>query len=377
MHIEQRIWTPESMWQTIRSDNSQASSFQLVFVFGNKHLVNSPGIYEEIRASYPRADVIICPSSGEIMNEKISEKSLALTALELEYSNCKAFHLPSRSGLTPVDIEQKIGNIGNLRNCSGLLLFTAEQAENSDILKDRLHQFTGGEIPITNIHTSFRPGDKDGGIGLNQNPAPGNIVMIALFGNGMKIGQKRVSLCDIQSHTYKITKAEGNIIYELDGISALKCFRKHLPHQLSSRFGSYLLPSLNLKSESSKVHNAQIHRIDEDLQAITLMQRVNEGMELTILQTDPRHLHDGFKDSQFRAELAPKKNEFALIQSSHERKKILGPYAQKEVEIIKENMGADTALAGFYIENDESTEAASVPDNFCHYTITTISETSQ
>lgn len=377
MHIEQRIWTPDNMWQTIRSDRSHTSFFQLVFVFGDNHLVNSPGIYEEIRATYPKADVIICPSSGEIMNEKISEKTLALTALELEHSTCKAFHIPAGTGLTPEEIEQTIGNTFNLKNSSGLLLFTSEQREFPGSLKDRLRQYTEGKVPITNIHTSMKPGGNKGGIGLNQNPAPGNEVMIALFGNGLRIGQKRVSLCDIHKNTYKITNAEGNTIFELDDIPALKLFREHLPHQLSSRFGSYLLPSLNLKSESNRISKAQIHQIDEDMQSIILMQSVKKGMELTILQTDPRTFQEVSNATSFRIESSDSKNEFALIQSSLERKKILGPYAQKEVEMIKENMGVATALAGFYIENDEYIESVNVPETYCHYTITTISEISR
>ncbi|MBP7168406.1 MAG: histidine kinase, partial [Bacteroidia bacterium] len=80
MQIQQKKWTPERTWETLRSDINDSSVYQLVIVFGSRILLSSPGFYEEIRNQYPKAEILMNSTSGEIIDTQVNDDTISLTA---------------------------------------------------------------------------------------------------------------------------------------------------------------------------------------------------------------------------------------------------------------------------------------------------------
>ena len=56
----------------------------LVLVFGNRFMLEDPGIFEEVKQHFPTGHIVFGTTSGEIMNEHVSENSVVLTAIDFE-----------------------------------------------------------------------------------------------------------------------------------------------------------------------------------------------------------------------------------------------------------------------------------------------------
>src|SRR3989344_5866256 len=83
MKTEQRQWTKEGGWKTI-SDNGLSGTAQLVLAFGGVDVVADPARFDEVRAFYPEAHVLMASTAGEILGNAVSDGTLALTAVRFE-----------------------------------------------------------------------------------------------------------------------------------------------------------------------------------------------------------------------------------------------------------------------------------------------------
>ncbi len=90
MKTEQKLFTTAEGWKNISSKNLQNTA-QLVFVFGDSAFFRDKNIFDEIKASYPKAYVVGCSSAGEVLGNKVLDNSLVTTAIHFEHSSVKIF----------------------------------------------------------------------------------------------------------------------------------------------------------------------------------------------------------------------------------------------------------------------------------------------
>lgn len=78
MKTEQIIFSTKSGW-TRKSDNGLGNLAQLVFVFGNRHLLKNPENITFIKENYPLAKFAGCSTSGEICQEEVFDENIICT----------------------------------------------------------------------------------------------------------------------------------------------------------------------------------------------------------------------------------------------------------------------------------------------------------
>jgi len=374
MHIEQRIWTTERTWETLRSDHANGSSYRIVLVFGNSRLVSAPGVYEEIRVMYPRADIIISSASGEILNSKITENTLALTAIEFENAEIGIFNPSEHSTDLSNDLKNVIHHRGTKKEIAGLLIFNAGHPMQLKSLIEELGKNPSANIPYVVINASAHNNQPGGILGINEQPRPDRIAIIALYGEGITMTNRQESQNAIINNTYEITNAEGQSIIELNGQPALDIFRKHIPHNVNREFGNALLPSLIIKQEGRLISKAQLCSLNENERTLTLMQEVEKGMTLSIFQTDIQSMLHRQNFSENLKGTRGECPELAFFHSSLQRRLILGPYAQKELDLISEQLGPTAAVTGLFSKYEDPESEIHNDENDLNCSITTISE---
>ncbi len=146
MKIEQCKWTPERTWETLRSDLKDAENYQLVIVFGSRILLSSTGFYQEIRNKYPKADILMNSTSGEIFDTQVNDDTISLTAIcfekttfithGLQFSNYKD------SKLAGIEIAKKFDH----NQLTSILIISDGQQVNGSDLVSGLQQ----ELPKRN-----------------------------------------------------------------------------------------------------------------------------------------------------------------------------------------------------------------------------------
>ncbi len=146
-----------------------------------------------------------------------------------------------------------------------------------------------------------------------------------------------------------ITRAQGNVVYEIDGAPAVEFYRRLLGEQfqLTSE-----LPLIILNDEGEPEYlRPSRGDIDDDTGAITFLSDVPEGVKVQVSVTDRAAILDGCKEAVGKAlQGFPDGHdpEAAVIVSCSARKLLLGTKAPEEYRIVIERVGHQLPFCGFY-----------------------------
>src|SRR6185436_12757630 len=89
MNIEQKKWTKTNGWETLRNDNLDYLNCNLVIAFGSREILSDNFLYENIKKTYPNANVLMNSTSGEIIDRQVNDDTISLTAIEFNKTKIK------------------------------------------------------------------------------------------------------------------------------------------------------------------------------------------------------------------------------------------------------------------------------------------------
>jgi hypothetical protein len=148
-----------------------------------------------------------------------------------------------------------------------------------------------------------------------------------------------------------ITKSLGNVLYELDGESALALYKRYLGAHADGLPASGLRFPLSVRLQgSSEPVVRTILGIDEAMQSMTFAGDVPEGSRARLMRANIDRLVDGAVQAA-RTSLEPMTNtgtQLALLISCVGRRLVLQQRCEEEVENIRGVLGPVPKLAGFY-----------------------------
>ncbi len=145
-----------------------------------------------------------------------------------------------------------------------------------------------------------------------------------------------------------ITRAKGNILYELDGQPALNLYKELLGEKASELPGSsFYFPLSYCAEDSSPGIIRTILAVDENDMSLTLAGDIVEGGTLQLSKFDYDRLINGSKNAAEDCieETSP---EFALIISCVGRKIVLSQRVEEELDSAQAVFGENTTMTGFY-----------------------------
>ncbi len=169
-----------------------------------------------------------------------------------------------------------------------------------------------------------------------------------------------------------ITRSKGNVVYEIDGASAVEFYR----HFLGKEFQLSTEIALLILNDAGEPEYLRPPSGDVDVEsgAITYLSDVPEGAKAQIAISDRSAILKGCEDSVRKAlEGFPeeKNPEAALIVSCSSRKLLLGTKTGEEYRILDERIGHELPFAGFYSFGEIGPlKSGKRTPNFHHYTFT-------
>lgn len=344
-------WTPSSKWKAA-SGGLEGKKAQLVLGFGDRFFLGESGRFEELKQFYPDAHIILTSSSGNIQGTNLDDESIVVTALAFESNSF-------------IEI-QKI-NIKDAKDShtAGLFLgnkLTKEGLRHVFLLSDG-HLVNGSQLlngilsvlPKSIAITGGLAGDGTRFnmtlVGVDAPPQEGEIAAIGFYGPQLKFGFGSVGGWDPFGMERKITRSTNNILYELDGKTALDLYKKYLGDQAQFLPGSALLFPLairqNLKSEALV---RTILSINEQDKSMTFAGDMPEGWYAQLMKANFDRLIDGAEQAaQISHEmLGISQPDLAILISCVGRRIVLDQRTEEELEAVQEIIGVNTTLMGFY-----------------------------
>ena len=177
------------------------------------------------------------------------------------------------------------------------------------------------------------------------------VVLIGFYGNRLRVGCGSMGGWDSFGPERRITRSQGNVLYELDGRSALELYNNYLGSHASGLPASGLLFPLALRQEASGESVVRtILAVNERDQSMTFAGDVPQGALARLMRANFDRLVDGAAGAAktCRQKIAEGKTDLAILISCVGRKLVLKQRIEEEVEAVLEVLGRDAVATGFY-----------------------------
>lgn len=350
MKIEQKEWIKSAGWIDI-SENRVNSDAQLVLAFGAKGLLKDQERFKEIRAFYPNAEIVINSTAGEILGAKISVESINTTAIQFDsttiFSECIQITSPDES----YDAGTRLIEMLKKDNLVYALVISDGSVVNGTELTSALGKETPNNLIITGGLAGDGPNFQSTLVGLNAAPSEGNIVAVGFYGDKLKVGHAARGGWDPFGPDRVVTKSKNNVLYELDGQSALDLYKKYLGDLAEELPGSALLFPLGLKVENSETRLVRtVLGVNEDDKSMTFAGDLPEGSVVRMMRSNFDRLVDsaGVAADTSVSDFGSFDPELAIIISCAGRKFVLQERIEEEIVKVQEILGDNTVVSGFY-----------------------------
>lgn len=377
MQIEQCRWTEAKGWEPA-APGKLGETVQLVLLFGGLEQLKAADLWRNLTQSYPNAFLVGCSTAGEIYDTQVSDESLVVTAIHFE-------HTPIKGNCISLEADEDSfaagDRLGKTLETQGLVhvfvLSDGLQVNGSDLVRGLAQHLPPG-VTLTGGLAGDGDRFQETQVVWQGQSQSGVVTAIGFYGDRLKVGYGSVGGWLPFGPERVITKSEGNVLYELDGQSALALYKKYLGDHAAGLPATGLLFPLGLRTQTKDNRLVRtILSINEADQSMTFAGDVPEGSVVQLMQSNFDRLVEGAigaAETSLQTTPAP---ELAVLISCVGRKLLLKQRIEEEVEGVRSILGEQTSLTGFYSYGEIAPFAAGVSCELHNQsmTITTLSET--
>ncbi len=354
MKIEQMVWAQEQGWQ-MRTGSDAVFHPQLVLFFCASRLERLDMRYAELRSRYTGADIIGCTTAGEIAGEEVLDNSVVATAIEFEETNIHVEYTDVQSMKDSYNAGERLGNALEKKGLRLAMVISDGHTINGTELVQGITAILGSGIPVTGGLAGDAAHFERTAVSVNAAPIAGRVAVIGFYGEHLKIGHGSVGGWNSFGQDRRITKSEANVLYEIDGIPALQLYKALLGEKAKDLPGSSLLFPLSIRPEDSsrEAITRTVLSINEDDNSMVFAGNMPTGYICKLMVANFDHLVDGASKAANEAlqisELhTQSKRSLGVLVSCVGRKLVLGRRTADEVQAVRNILGINTALTGFY-----------------------------
>ena len=182
----------------------------------------------------------------------------------------------------------------------------------------------------------------------NDEVRAGAVAALGFYGPDLRVGYGCLGGWDSFGPERLITRSAGNVLFELDGRSALGLYKQYLGDHAAGLPATGLLFPLSLRTKNGEPGVVRtILSMNEDDQSLTFAGDVPEGAYARLMKANFDRLVDGAVGAA-RTSRGDGDPELAILISCVGRKLILKQRVEDEVDGVREALGPRAALTGFY-----------------------------
>jgi hypothetical protein len=358
--IEQRKWDMIHGWKP-EFTKTDLKSAQLALIFGAPSLLKKHDLLEQIRETYPQAQILGCSTAGEIFGTGVSDDSIVSTAISFEHTQIKI----ARVQLNQVENSYLAGELlakalprtlpSSGGNEEGKLVHVfvfsdGLKINGSDLVKGLTSHMPNG-IAVTGGLAADGDRFEETLVLGDSEPRKEIIAALGFYGSRLKVGYGSLGGWDSFGPERLITNSNGNVLFELDGHSALELYKKYLGEHASSLPAAGLLFPLCIRNKPGDTGVVRtILSIDEHDHSMTFAGDVPEGSFARFMKANFDRLIDGAMGAAKTSHqaISPVSPQVAILISCVGRKLILKQRIEEEVEAVRDVLGEKTVFTGFY-----------------------------
>jgi hypothetical protein len=353
----------------------------LVLVFGAPAVEHEPETIGQLRAAFPGAVLAGCSSSGHLDDTEILDEGLVGVVLEFEATSLVL-------GSTRVADRDDSAAAGRRlaaqlrtaapedRSLAAVLLLSDGVVVNGSELVRGLARGLPPGLPVFGGLAGDHAAFARTWVLAGSEIGPGVVAAVGFYGDRLWLGHGSHGGWETFGPTRRVTRSEGNTLYELDGRPALELYKSYLGAYAADLPGSALLFPLDVQPpDSARPVVRTVLAVDEAAQSMTFAGDVPVGSETRLMRATQEMLIDGAQGAAERCPLRPagalatagvrsdtvsagvrsdtvsagvRSDTLAIAISCVGRRLVLGERAEEELEAVRDVLGNGVGLIGFY-----------------------------
>lgn len=373
MQVEQHTWSGDG-W----SGPARLGDAQLVLVFGRREELASGAWRAAVEDRWCAAAIVGCSTAGQIAGTTVFDDGAVATAIRFEHTEL-ALATVATSATDSAAAGKRLAADLNRPGLAHVLVFSEGLDINGDALVRGLGEGLPPHVTVTGGLSADGEAFRETIVLARGETCRRAVVGLGLYGDHLKVGYGSLGGWDPFGPERLITRAAGNVLYELDGQSALALYKRYLGDHAKDLPASGLLFPLSLRTrEDASPVVRTILSVNETDQSMTFAGDVPEGGYVRLMKANFDRLIDGAVGAgRVSAHaLADTHADLALLISCVGRRMVLRQRVEEEVEGVREVVGPDAVLTGFYSYGEISpfTPTARCELHNQTMTVTTLSE---
>ena len=327
-------------------------------MFGSREILGRGKIIDPVRAAYPHAHFVGCSTGGEIFGATVSDDSLVATAIAFEHTRVEVVATPIENSEDSGAAGERLAHLLPHAELTHVLVLTEGIFLNGGALVQGLTKILPAKVSITGGLAGDGTAFKETLVMWDDAMAAKAVVAVGFYGDRLKIGCGSQGGWDPFGPERRISKSKGNVLYELDGKSALELYQRYLGEQDAKGLpATGVLFPLNVRGNLQDTAVVRtVWSVNEAEQSMTFTGDLPEKGYARLMKANFDRLIDGAMGAArtSREAVGKESPDLALLISCVGRKMVLKQRTEEEVEGVREVMGDRTVLAGFYSNGEIS-----------------------
>jgi hypothetical protein len=361
MRTHQLSWSAADGWHGAEADFANAD---LVLYFGLRSALADGARYRELRGMFAKAHVVGCSTGGQIRNDDVDD-DIAAVALQFDRTRlrlaCEAVPAPGHSR----SCGEAIGRALAADDLAGIFVLSDGLNVNGSELVAGVTGVIGAKIPLTGGLAGDSALFEETLVGADCAPQSGRVAAIGFYGTAIRIGHGSAGGWDEFGPRRRITRSNGNVLYELDGEPALDLYERYLGEDDARGLpGTALLFPLLIRDPAEPDQDVvrTILAIDREARSMTFAGDVPEGWVAQLMRGNFDRLAAGAAEAARQARLglgAERDGDgLALLVSCIGRRLLMDQRIMDEVEAAGFELGSKIPRLGFYSYGEISPHGA-------------------
>ena len=334
---------------------------------------------------FPGAHVVGCSTGGQISNRDISDDDIAAIALSFDRTRLKLATAPATNSASSRICGETIGKALAAPDLAGIFVLSDGLNVNGSALVAGITAIVGGKVPVTGGLAGDGALFQETLVGGDSAPKKQMVAAIGFYGNAIRIGHGNAGGWDEFGPRRRITRSNGNVLFELDGEPALELYKRYLGDEAKGLPGTALLFPLRIHDPKQPDRDLvrTVLAVDHNTGSMTFAGDMPEGWVSQLMRGNFHRLASGAAMAARQSVAAfaekPGNDSVAILVSCIGRRLLMGQRTVEEVEAAGGELGAKMPTLGFYSYGEISPHAAS---GVCQLhnqtmTVTTFTETAR
>jgi hypothetical protein len=346
-----------SVLPVARFDSSWDSPQTLVLAFFAPDFALLPAPLERLRAAFPRSFLLGCSTGGEILGTGLEDHSIAVAVLRFASTRlCLAHTYVTPGPAASREAGERIGHVLAAPDLKGVFVVSDGLNVNGSELVSGLAAALPAHVKVSGAMAGDGQRFKNTCVfaaapGEPLRILPRQVGAIGFRGDSIRLAHGSSGGWSPFGLERRVTRSQGNVLFELDGKPALKLYKNYLGDRAQDLPASaFLFPLgiLDAATNSSEVIMRTVLGVDEETQSLSFAGDITEGSTVQLMRCNIDRLVEGAAGAAERLGKVAKGPALTIAVSCVGRRIAMRDRAEEGLEAVLDTLPEGTRLVGLF-----------------------------